>query len=168
VREIVEAHAGTVGVSSAPGAGSTFWFRVPRHQRARDNEEPERQCVLIVDDDRDLRETLRFLLEAHGYGVVEAENGEQGLRALDEHRPCAVFADLTMPVMDGWEFIERLRRSERHAAVPVCILSSIANHAPATASVVLAKPIPVEDLLTFLRDFCPPARARKLSSVGID
>ena len=156
VREIVEAHGGTVGVRSTPGEGSTFWFRLPRQRRPDEGvTEAGDRLVLIVDDDRELRETLRFLLEAQGYRAVEAENGEQGLEALDVHQPCAVFLDLTMPIMDGWEFVERVRRNERHASVPICVVSGVSQHAPPAASLALEKPIPVGRLLSFLRQHCP-------------
>ena len=53
-----------------------------------------RDPAAVLDDDRLLRETLRFLLEGEGYTVVEAEDGERGLRALSEHDPCAAVVDL--------------------------------------------------------------------------
>jgi two-component system phosphate regulon sensor histidine kinase PhoR len=156
VREIVEAHGGTVGAYSTPERGSTFWFSLPRRREA--DVGAAHRPILIIDDDRLLRETLRFLLEGEGYAVVEAENGEHGLRALHEHDPCAAVVDLTMPVMDGWEFVDRVRRDERHGAVPICILSGVSTHAPSTASLVLQKPIAIDRLLSFLREHGGPAR----------
>jgi two-component system phosphate regulon sensor histidine kinase PhoR len=150
VREIVEAHGGSVGVHSVPGEGSTFWFSLPR--RPATGNVDLRRPVLIIDDDRALRETLRFLLEGEGYTVVEAEDGERGLRALREHDPCAVVVDLSMPVLDGWQFLARVRGDERHASLPICVLSGMAKQAPATASLVLKKPIAIERLLHFLRE----------------
>ena len=164
VREIVEAHGGSVGVYSTPGQGSTFWFCLPRRRPVATGEAS--RPILIVDDDRLLRETLRFLLEGEGYSVVEAENGEQGLRAMQEHDPCAAVVDLTMPVMDGWEFVDRVRRDVRHGAVPICILSGIAKHAPATASLVLRKPIAIDQLLSFLREHGDPARPLATTARG--
>lgn len=159
VRQIIEAHGGSVGVYSKPGEGSTFWFRLPRRRPAEAGD--ENRPILIVDDDRLLRETLRFLLEGEGYTVIEAENGEHGLRALSEHNPYAAIVDLTMPVMDGWEFVERVRRDARHGSVPICILSGVASHAPSTASLVLRKPIAIDRLLSFLREHTQPPRPAK-------
>jgi CheY-like chemotaxis protein/two-component sensor histidine kinase len=160
VREIVEAHGGQVGVFSTEGQGSTFWFRLPRRSVAAAT--AGMRPVLIVDDDRTLRETLRFLLEGEGYTVVEAEDGERGLRAVAEHAPGAVVVDLTMPVMDGWEFVDRIRRDEQSGAMPICVLSGVARHAPSTASLVLQKPIAIDRLLSFLREHCGPARTAQV------
>jgi signal transduction histidine kinase len=156
VREIVEAHGGAVGVYSKPEEGSTFWFRLPRRRPA--SVAQVARPILIIDDDRMLRETLRFLLEGEGYAVVEAEDGERGLRALGEHDPCAIIVDLTMPVMDGWEFVDRVRRHGKYGSVPICVLSGVARHAPATATIVLQKPIAIDRLLSFLRERAGPAR----------
>jgi signal transduction histidine kinase len=157
VREIVEAHGGSVGVYSKPEKGSTFWFSLPRRPAASPPSSTSRP-ILIIDDDRILRETLRFLLEGEGYAVVEAEDGERGLRALSEHDPCAVVVDLTMPIMDGWEFVDRVRRDEQHGSVPICVLSGVSRHAPVTATLVLQKPIAIDRLLNFLREHGGPAR----------
>ena len=156
VREIVEAHGGQVGVDSTPGQGSRFWFRLPRRSWAEAQPGADgAQTVLIVDDDRDLRETLRFMVEAQGYRVVEAENGQQGLDAMNRQHPCAVLLNLTMPIMDGWQFVDRVRRDQRHAAVPICVVSGMAQQAPPAVSRALQKPIPVAEVLSFLRTYCP-------------
>src|ERR687895_637488 len=65
--------------------------------------------VLVADDDRDVRELIRILLERAGYEVIEAADGRECLRALYERHPELVVLDLRMPVLDGWEALERIR-----------------------------------------------------------
>ena len=59
-------------------------------------------CVLIVEDDPDVREMMELLLSSMGYRTVTAENGAVALDRLRESRPCMVLLDLMMQVMTGW------------------------------------------------------------------
>ena len=111
--------------------------------------------VLLVDDDDDIRETLRYLLEDEGFQVREARNGLEGLGAMRiQPPPDIVVLDLMMPVMSGWEFRDRQRGDPRLAAIPVIVMSAIARSAPpgrleALGAVeVLAKPLDLDHLLT--------------------
>lgn len=65
--------------------------------------------LLVIDDDGALVELLQSYLSAQGYEVVTALNGRQGLRRFYETRPDLVLLDVTMPEMDGWETLRRLR-----------------------------------------------------------
>jgi DNA-binding response OmpR family regulator len=76
--------------------------------------------VLVADDDRDVRNLVRALLERAGYEVVEAADGGECLRALHESRPDLIVLDVRMPVLDGWEALERIRAI---ADVPVLMLT---------------------------------------------
>ena len=69
----------------------------------------KRARVLVVDDDADIRGLLRELLGRAGYNVVESPNGRDGLRALYGSAPDLVLLDVSMPEMDGWQTLERLR-----------------------------------------------------------
>ena len=71
--------------------------------------------VLIIEDDPDMRELERTVLECWGFDVRVAPNGHEGLRALAEHQPCVILLDLMMPIMDGLTFLAEWRRS-RHSA----------------------------------------------------
>jgi DNA-binding response OmpR family regulator len=77
--------------------------------------------VLVVDDDADIRGLLRELLERQGYRVTEAANGRDGLRALYASPPDVVLLDVSMPEMDGWETLERIRDVSE---VPVAMLTA--------------------------------------------
>ncbi|MGI4811493.1 MAG: response regulator, partial [Janthinobacterium lividum] len=81
--------------------------------------------VLVVDDDEDTRHRVREMLERDGWAVAEAENGLEGLQQLETKRPDVVLLDLTMPVMDGFTFLEKMRGIAQTADVPVVVLTAL-------------------------------------------
>ncbi len=84
----------------------------------------DRGAVLIVEDDAGLRRMLRRALEKEGCEVEEAENGRVALERVAERLPGLVLLDLMMPEMDGFEFLEALRRREDARSVPVVVLTA--------------------------------------------
>lgn len=105
--------------------------------------------LLIVDDDRDIREVMGAMLETEGYEVELAEHGLDALARLDSFEPDLVLLDVRMPVMDGAEFVRRLR--ERTAAPPPIVLMSAYADLHATAAElgiahVLQKPFGLDHL----------------------
>ena len=80
--------------------------------------------VLVVDDDADMRERLRAVLERNGWSVREAGDGAEALDRVREATPRLVLLDLTMPVMDGFSFLHRLRGMPECAEIPVVVLSA--------------------------------------------
>jgi signal transduction histidine kinase/CheY-like chemotaxis protein len=80
--------------------------------------------VLVVEDDPPTREMLRRAAEKHGWEVVEAENGRVGLERVAAQRPGVILLDLTMPEMDGFTFIEELRRRPDCRRVPVIVVTA--------------------------------------------
>ncbi|HVY49244.1 MAG TPA: response regulator [Minicystis sp.] len=108
--------------------------------------------VLIVDDEADIRETLRAILEDEGYRVATAENGKVALEALLRGaRPKLILLDLTMPVMNGWETLERLRRDHDLATIPVAVVSAVCDATgPLPTTHCLHKPFDIEQLLALL------------------
>ena len=85
--------------------------------------------VLVVDDDPDIRETLRFVLEDAGYPVYTAENGREALEVLADAQPLPglILLDLMMPVMNGWQLRMELLKDQRLARIPVVVISGAAN-----------------------------------------
>ncbi len=81
--------------------------------------------VLVVDDDEASRVRLRSILEGLGWQVTESVNGQEGLERVAEQMPSLVILDLMMPVMDGFEFVHRLRQNEAAAALPVVVVSAM-------------------------------------------
>ena len=121
--------------------------------------------ILIADDDADLRESLRLLLELHGHSVSEARNGREALHELDSTAlPCVIVLDLMMPVMDGWQFRKAQLQNPALASIPVLVISAVPSHMqrPAELGVrrVFAKPFDYDELLTEVELLCPGAGAR--------
>jgi CheY-like chemotaxis protein len=80
---------------------------------------------LVVEDDPGVRELLCLLLEDDGYTVYAAENGKVAACMLSRQPPPSlVLTDLRMPVMNGWELIDRLRHTDELAEVPVVVISA--------------------------------------------
>ncbi len=120
VRKIVEMHGGSVSAASdGIGKGSEFTVRLPLGNSssvgppapsAPPGESARRQRVLVVDDNEDSANSLGMLLKLMKYEVNVAFDGETALSLLDQFRPQAVFLDLDMPQMDGYEVARRMKR----------------------------------------------------------
>ena len=80
--------------------------------------------VLIVEDDAPTREVIRRSLQRQGWTVAEAENGKIGLDRVSQQQPGLILLDLMMPEMDGFEFLDELRRHPSWQAIPVVVLTS--------------------------------------------
>ena len=79
-------------------------------------------AVLVVDDDSDVRELVAELLARAGYSVSQARNGREALKLLFDERPDLVLLDISMPELDGWATLERIREL---SDVPVLMLSAL-------------------------------------------
>ena len=66
--------------------------------------------ILVIDDDEQVRKALRALLQREGYDVAEAPDGREGMKAVQEHIPDLVMADIIMPEQDGLETIRKIRK----------------------------------------------------------
>ncbi len=81
--------------------------------------------VLIVEDDKFLRELIVKKLSNEGYDVLEAADGEQGLQQIKDARPELVLLDLILPGIDGFEVLSQKREDPFAASIPVIILSNL-------------------------------------------
>jgi CheY-like chemotaxis protein len=110
-------------------------------------------CVLVVDDEADIRETLREAVEMVGCTAVLAANGADALELLRESRPCLMILDLIMPVMTGEELLQIVRQQPALAQLPVLISTSAPQRAPAGVP-VLPKPIDLGAFWAWIRQNC--------------
>ena len=82
--------------------------------------------ILVVEDQEDNRQILRDLLASVDYEMVEAENGEQALTAVTEHKPDLILMDIQMPVMDGYEATRRIKADPTLNGIPIIAVTSYA------------------------------------------
>src|ERR687888_179468 len=113
--------------STARGQGTEPPRSRGRTDRSESHAKPRppkrRRRVLVVDDDRDLRELLGAVLSSAGYEVLMAENGAAALSVLRTALPDLIILDLMMPVMNGWQFREAQCALPDYARIPVVCLS---------------------------------------------
>jgi CheY-like chemotaxis protein len=113
--------------------------------------------ILVVEDDCDLRELLAEILARAGYSVVQAANGKEALECLcGVERPRLILLDLSMPVMNGWQFHEALKANERLADIPVLVVSARRDGEkalPVASERFLRKPFELASLLDMVGKF---------------
>ena len=84
------------------------------------------KCILVVEDQEDNRQILRDLLGSAGYQLVEAENGEEALKALARQRPDLILMDIQLPILDGYETTRQIRSNEELKSIPIIAVTSYA------------------------------------------
>ena len=113
--------------------------------------------ILVVEDDLAMSSGIRDVLEMNGYRVQLAENGVEGLKVLETFRPDLIISDIMMPEMDGFEFLEQVRRHPVWAAVPFIFLTAKGQRPDIRAGKqlgaddYLVKSVDLEDLLVVVR-----------------
>ena len=114
-----------------------------------------KSTVLVVEDEKESRDTLQELLELEGFKVKTAVNGREALDLLDKSGDdiCIMLLDLFMPVMDGWQVIDQLRADGRLAQTQVVIITSAAHRAPAGLP-VFEKPLDIDKVMSEVQRLC--------------
>ena len=85
----------------------------------------EQAKILLVDDEPDLIDTIQCRLEANNYIVTTACNGEEGLSKASDEKPDIILLDTNMPVMNGHEMLERLRKTPELKNIPVIMCTAL-------------------------------------------
>jgi two-component system response regulator VicR len=80
--------------------------------------------IMVVDDEPDLLEVVRLILESDGYQVVTAGSGQEALDKMEKEKPDLVLLDIIMPKMDGWEVFSRIKADPKTTDIPVIMLTA--------------------------------------------
>ena len=114
--------------------------------------------ILVVEDNMDNYELVRFVLERAGYDVFLAVNGRDGVDAARLQKPDLILMDLSMPEMDGWEAAEKLKSNESTRSIPLLALTAHTLPSERQRAIqagydgYLTKPIYVQGLLDVIRE----------------
>lgn len=107
------------------------------------------KIILIVEDDKDIRDNLYELLELEGYSVRTAANGKVALEILDnsQHLPNLIFLDLMMPIMDGRTFLAKMREVSEFKSIPVVVISAAREEIQEEIAEFMKKPLDLDQVL---------------------
>jgi CheY-like chemotaxis protein len=90
-------------------------------------QESKQKQILVIEDEHDLRQFSTWVLEAEGYLVLPAADGNQGIAIAKQHRVDLIFLDIRMPNRYGWEILEELKSTPELAGTPVVIFTASAD-----------------------------------------
>lgn len=80
--------------------------------------------ILIVEDEKSLRDTLKDMFSTSGYEVEVAENGQEGLDLISSSKPDVIITDISMPVMDGYEMVQEIKKTPQGSQIPILMLTA--------------------------------------------
>ena len=140
-QQLISLTHGSIALESDEGEGSTFTVilkdvkinadEIETEEKIDLESEPvqfEPSAVLIVDDVKTNRDLLKEYMRPYSFNLIEAENGQQALTAIEEQIPDLVFLDLRMPIMDGFETNEIILKNPKWSHIPtVAITASVFN-----------------------------------------
>ncbi len=169
-RQILRFMGGDLSTESTLEKGSSFRFRVPLKKAADRPKEPEKSSlrisgmkpgkktlqILVADDAPENRDVLRALLEPFNFSIMEASNGEEALKILENWVPDIVLMDMHMPVLDGYEAIRQIKKDPKKRSFPVIAVTArsfedeVEKIYEAGADDYLSKPFSPESLFALL------------------
>jgi CheY-like chemotaxis protein/two-component sensor histidine kinase len=166
VKDLVERHGGTIQVHSEMGKGSTFIMKLPRRwalePRIKRREiTGEGKCLLVVDDDVDIRQMLTDRLTCNGYRVRTVGDGEQALMTLRSEKFDGLILDIGMPGLSGLQVLDQIR-GEQHSLPIIMMTATEAREralkaVSAGAQAYLLKPFDAQQLQEIVEQWVGPA-----------
>jgi CheY-like chemotaxis protein len=161
VMRIVTSHGGCLRVESEPGQGTTFEVFLPRAIDAAPAititpvAEPPRgngELILVVDDERAIRDLVSEGLASHGYRAITADNGEQAIRLFQHHRQEVrlLVTDGAMPVLDGRRAVAEMRKLRPDLPVVFTSGEAKGDEKAAEGVILLPKPFSLEEMLAVI------------------
>jgi two-component system, OmpR family, alkaline phosphatase synthesis response regulator PhoP len=126
--------------------------------------------ILIVDDEKDIVEMLKYNIEKEGYTVLTALNGNRALEQARENKPDLILLDVMMPEMDGWEVCKQLMRDEKTERIPVIFLTAKGSEVDEVVGLELGaddyiiKPISIRKLIARIKTAFRRKEAMTLST----
>ena len=121
--------------------------------------------ILVVEDQEDNRRIIRDLLMSAGFELIEAVDGEAGVRLAETERPDLILMDIQLPVLDGHEDHARIKQNPELSAIPIIVVTSYAlsgddvKAMEAGSDAYIAKPFSPRQLLAKIREFLPDTDA---------
>jgi CheY-like chemotaxis protein len=114
-------------------------------------------CVLVVEDEHDIRRMMVLLLKAYGYETVTAGTGGEALDEMRRRRPCVVLLDVDLPIMNGWQFRETQLEDPAIRDVPIVCITDLYDHEEVTRRLgvsCLPKPANFADVIREVERAC--------------
>jgi len=128
-KSIIELLGGEIGMRSADGKGSTFWFTLPTAEpgmvRVPSVEGPAQAAgvVLVVDSNPEIAELICTFLSKRGYHTCKAHSAEEAIRIAADIQPSLITLDVMMEDADGFELLEKLKKDKAGSRIPVLVVS---------------------------------------------
>lgn len=148
---LIQMHNGQIGVQSAPGKGSTFYFTIPvvQNKLKLEGQENER-IILAIDDDPQIIKLYQRYLQPKGFQVIGLNNPAKAKERAAELKPFAITLDIMMPGYDGWQVLTDLKSSPDTHDIPVVVCSIVEDEEKGFslgAADYLVKPVLEDELL---------------------
>ena len=162
-RGIIALHGGNIWVESEKDIGSRFIFTLPIYKddsgSGNKEEYMDKKKILLVDDEDDLRKMVKFRLEAEGYEVIEATDGQEGLDKARSIKPDLMILDLMIPKMDGFKVCRMLKLDQKYKDIPIIMFTARAQKKGeelavqmCSADAYITKPFEAEVLLEKIKE----------------
>ena len=150
---LIQMHNGQIGVSSAPGKGSTFYFSIPVAAKPKLEGQDNNRVIFAIDDDPQIISLYERYLHPKGFQVIGLSDPAKAKERVKQVKPFAITLDIMMPGYDGWHVLTDLKSSPETRDIPVIVCSIVEDEEKGFslgAADYLVKPILEEDLLASL------------------